>query len=151
MLAMKRLAASTAAIATIVGCAGSLALAPSAGAKGGSATKVYVAAKGCAGHTYEPTKLVLACADANLYATNLKFSSYGGSTAAAKGTIHVNECTPNCAAGKFRAYPGTIELTDLLRCSDGRTYYGKAKYDFKAKYGKGTEDIAPPTLNCKAS
>lgn len=155
MLRFSRIVSTAAAGTAVVAAAvGSVALlAPAAGAHDASAAtaKVYVAAKGCTGRAYRPTKLILACADANLYVTGLKYSSYGGATATATGTIHVNECKPNCAAGMFRVYPGTIELGDLVRCSDGRTYYGKAKYDFKAKHGKGNEDVAPTRLRCKAS
>ncbi|MHB1467759.1 MAG: hypothetical protein ACYCU0_13175 [Solirubrobacteraceae bacterium] len=150
MIATKRLVSSLVAATALLSVAGSLALlAPAAGAKG-SAARVYVAAKGCIGRAYKPTKLVLACADANLYVTGLKFSSYGASTAKATGTIHENQCKPNCAAGKFATHPATIVLTDVVKCSDGNAYYAKAKYSFKAKHGKGTEDIAPTRLTCKA-
>ncbi len=127
-----------------VTCA-ALASAAASVAKAPSASKVYIAAKGCTGSSYKPTSVVFACADGNLYATKLKYSSYGSREASATGTIHLNTCTPNCAAGKFQTKPGSVRFSKVVRCKDGRSYFGSAKY----KYGKtsGTADIEP--LKCK--
>lgn len=121
-----------------------LALASIAQGASTSASKVYVAANGCAGSSYKPTKVTLACADANLYASGLKYSSYGSSSANATGTIHYNTCTPNCAAGKFKSQAGSVSFSAVVSCSDGRRYFSSARY----RYGKtsGTADIKP--LSC---
>ncbi|HEY1688582.1 MAG TPA: hypothetical protein VGF95_06920 [Solirubrobacteraceae bacterium] len=113
--------------------------------------KVYVAAEGCSGHFYKPSKVILACADANLYITGLKYSAYGTSSARAAGTIHLNACTPDCAGGHFHTYPGSIRFFDVVKCSDGRRYFSRAKYRFSGPNGSGTEDVGPLRLRCKAA
>lgn len=156
-LKLNRLMAGTGALAAAA--AGVVALAgPVSGASGAKVAKVakatseiYVASEGCTGHVYKPTKVTLACADDNIYATGLKFSSYGGSTAKATGTIHANECKPNCAAGKFKTYKAKLTFLDVVQCSDGRSYYGSVNYEIN-KSNKGTADIEPLSkLKCKAS
>jgi hypothetical protein len=154
MLRISRIRA-IAALAAVTGAAALACLAASASVASprlsASTQKLYVAAKGCTGHTLEPGTVILACADANLYVSGLDYSSYGASSAPATGTVHVNECKPNCAAGKFRTYPAKLTFFDVVKCSDGRRYYARAKYSYEAKYGKGTADIEPTTLKCESS
>lgn len=132
------LAVSGVTCAALVSTAVSVAKAP-------GTSKVYIAAKGCTGHSYKPASVVFACADGNLYASKLKYSSYGAREARATGTIHLNTCTPNCAQGKFQTKPGSVRFAKVVRCKDGRSYFTSAKY----KFGKrsGTADIEP--ANCK--
>lgn len=121
--------------------AGSLATA--AAPRAHADARVFVAAEGCCGHVYKPRKVVLACADANLYVTELSYSSYGDREAKAGGRFHLNDCTPNCAGGRFHTYRGSIRLFDVVRCADGRRYFSRARYSFHARGGKGTADVAP--------
>jgi hypothetical protein len=100
-----------------------------AGAKG-SAAKVYIAANACTGHAFKPRKVTFACADGNVYATNLRYSSYGSQQAEATGTIHYNSCTPNCAEGKFHQRGGKVRFSKVVRCADGRRYFGQARYQY---------------------
>lgn len=114
-----------------------------AAASGAAHSHVEVAAEGCRGHLYRPRKIILACADANLYVTGVSYSSYGGHEAKAHGLFHLNDCTPNCAGGRFHTYHGSIRLFDVVQCVDGRRYFSQARYSFRARGGKGTADIAP--------
>jgi len=45
--------------------------------------------------------------------TNLVWSDWGAPHATATGTIRLNDCTPNCAEGKFSSYPATVTLAGL--------------------------------------
>lgn len=135
-LLLAALAAAICALAT-----GSLATAATPRAH--ATTRVFVAAEGCRGHAYKPRKMVLACADANLYVTELSYSSYGAREAKASGRFHVNDCTPNCAGGRFHTYRGSVRLSDVVRCADGRRYFSRARYSFHARGGKGTADVEP--------
>ncbi len=130
---------SSAACGAFVLAPGSVALGANA-----SASKVYIAANGCTGSSFKPAKVILACADANLYVASLKYKSYGSSSASATGTFHYNTCTPNCAAGKFKTQSGSVSFSAVVSCSDGRRYFSSARYS----YGKqsGTDDIKP--TNC---
>jgi hypothetical protein len=102
---------------------GSLAVAvPVAGAFRGR--QVYVIGN-CSKAEVRPSKLILACADANFYATVLRYRSYGGAVAVAQAVSHRNTCEPNCASGRFVSRAATVRLSAIKRC-DGRFYYTMA-------------------------
>lgn len=122
-----------------------------ASAGAGAKQKVYIAAEGCDGHVYKPSKVILACADANLYVTGLKYDTYRRMSAKATGTIHLNDCTPDCAGGHFHKYPASIRFFDVVKCSDGRSYFSRARYRFSAPHGTQTADVSPFRLRCKAA
>lgn len=61
----------------------------------------------------QPSSLVLTCADANSALMGLRWTDWGDSTASAAGVWSENDCTPNCATGKFSNYPATVTVTDL--------------------------------------
>ncbi|MBW4076970.1 MAG: hypothetical protein HIU84_00345 [Acidobacteria bacterium] len=55
-----------------------------------------------------PSSMVLTCADANTLVKNLRWSGWGEPTATATGLGSWNDCTPNCASGKWKSAPVTI-------------------------------------------
>ena len=57
-----------------------------------------------------PSSVVLTCADANDVLAQLHWVSWGSSAAFATGIEQINNCTPNCAAGKFISYPVLVDL-----------------------------------------
>ncbi|MCY0934950.1 hypothetical protein [Streptomyces sp. H34-S4] len=57
-----------------------------------------------------PGEYLLACGDGNNRLVDLRWETWGSSTATATGTDMVNDCRPYCAAGRFRAYPVTVTL-----------------------------------------
>ena len=48
-----------------------------------------------------PRKFIITCADANDYLTRLTWSTWGPRVALGRGVEWVNNCSPNCASGKF--------------------------------------------------
>jgi hypothetical protein len=76
----------------------------------------------CGKLVQRPASLVLTCADANYELAKLKWSSWGGTTAAATGTASANDCTPYCAAGHFHSYPVTVTVARPLSCPTSRRY-----------------------------
>ena len=106
---------------------------------------MYIAANACTGHAFKPQKVTFACADGNAFATNLRYSSYGSQQAQATGTINVNSCTPNCAAGHFRKQAGKVRFSNVVRCADGRRYFTRARY----QYGKHSASADVQPFNCK--
>lgn len=108
--------------------------------------RVYVANKDCRGHTYRPANITLACADGNLYATEVSFFNegsavYGSEEADASATLHENDCTPDCASGRFHSGKGALILKRIVRCKDGLLYYSRAEYAFSE--GQREVDIQP--------
>jgi len=105
--------------------------------------RVYVANQACKGHAYRPGRVVFACGDGNLYATRIKYSSYGQKVATATATVHLNDCTPYCAAGHFRSYIASIRFQAIARCRDGRLYYSRVRYRFAGPHGSGSANLSP--------
>lgn len=62
-----------------------------------------------------PEEYLLACGDGNNRLVGLRWDSWGKRTATATGTDMVNDCTPYCAAGRFRPYPVTVTLSHPQR------------------------------------
>jgi hypothetical protein len=57
-----------------------------------------------------PSSLILTCADANDVLADLHWVSWGPTAAFATGIEQINDCTPDCAAGKFITYPVLVDL-----------------------------------------
>jgi hypothetical protein len=80
-----------------------------------------------------PPKITITCADANFYVTGLRWSSWTSKRAVGKGTAHVNDCRPYCAAGKFHTYGITIALSQPTGCRGHSVFklltwhFGRAK------------------------
>ena len=78
---------------------------------------------GCSGRgAVRPRQITIACGDANLYATGLRWRSWSARGAVAAGTGHANDCTPSCAAGRFHAFPLTIRLATPIACGARREF-----------------------------
>lgn len=123
-----------------------LALPVSAGASASGATPVYIAGQ-CTNHELMPHAVTLACADDNLYVTRLEYQHYGHKTTTASGLFHANDCTPNCAAGHFHTYHGTIVFRNIVRCN-GRLFYALGEYSFPGPNGSGKADVQPLRVHC---
>jgi hypothetical protein len=99
-------------LALTIGAA-ALALALTVPATG--ATKVLFPSN-CGKPTYKPTKIVVTCGDANNVLVNVKWESYGTDVASGKATAKINDCEPNCAAGKVKNYPAVVDLKKPKDC-----------------------------------
>ena len=71
-----------------------------------------------------PKLLTLTCGDGNTALKGMSWSSFGGATAAGKGTFVTNTCEPNCAEGKNVSYPVSVKATGSKKCK-GATVYAK--------------------------
>jgi hypothetical protein len=58
-------------------------------------------------------KEITTSGDGSGYVTNLVWSDWGAPHATATGTMRLNDCTPNCAEGKYTSYPATVTLAGL--------------------------------------
>ena len=72
-----------------------------------------------------PPSLVVACADANFTIDHITWSAWRARAATGRGTAHVNDCTPNCAAGHFHAFPITVRLSRVVQCIKGRREFAR--------------------------
>jgi hypothetical protein len=74
-----------------------------------------------------PTSLITACADANQYVDHLRWSAWSATRAVGTGTLHQNDCTPNCAAGHFHTKHITVRLSKVVQCVPGRREFARVQ------------------------
>lgn len=133
-----RLSLLSATLAAIV-----LALAISA-----SAASAPLKITDCTKATSSPKSVTLTCADANTVLGGLRWSSFGGFVAQAKGTLEVNKCEPNCAAGKFSKYPVKATASGTRKCKGGLRVYSKLNLQFTGKPPAKANSLKSWTLSC---
>jgi hypothetical protein len=70
-----------------------------------------------------PGHFVLACGDGNWYLTSLHWIRWSADVGIAKGTVTLNDCTPNCAEGRYHSTSGVVVFSDpVLRGSLGELF-----------------------------
>lgn len=128
----------------VTAAAAALVAALAAAAAGASGAAPLPGFVGCRAFTsaqprpvVRPRSIVAACADANLYFTGLRWSSWTATRAAATGVAHQNDCTPSCAAGRFHTYRARVTLWAPRACA-GKRELTKLGYRFPARYGAGS-------------
>jgi hypothetical protein len=77
-----------------------------------------------------PKLLTLTCGDGNTALKSMSWSSFGGASAAGKGTFITNTCKPNCAAGKQISFPVQVTATGSKKCKGGVVVYGRLALTF---------------------
>ena len=99
-----------------------------------------------------PSSFVLTCADANDVLADLHWVSWGSTAAFATGIEQINDCTPNCAAGKFINYPVLVDLwrPEPLPGHPGTFYFSRATRVYTANrpplyFCNGTHTCYPQT------
>jgi hypothetical protein len=75
-----------------------------------------------------PSQVMFACADGNVYAQKLSWTSWGQYYAYARGQLVQNDCTPNCAAGHFHSYEASLTAFGREHCPNGEIAYRRVAY-----------------------
>lgn len=84
--------------------------------------------------TTKPATYTLSCADANAGWTDMTWSSWGAHTASGRGILRQNNCTPNCAAGKFINYRGTVTLSKVITTKKHGALFSEAVFHYSANH-----------------
>jgi hypothetical protein len=99
-----------------------------------------------------PSSFILTCADAGDVLAHLHWVSWGPTAAFATGIEQINDCTPDCAAGKFINYPVLVDLwrPEPLRGHPGTLYFSRATRVYTANrpplyFCNGTRTCYPQT------
>jgi Cu/Zn superoxide dismutase len=82
----------------------------------------------CLNHAVaEPGNYILTCADAGSVLANLTWTSWTSAQAVAVGVHKLNDCTPDCAEGKFNQYPAAITFwrPEPVAGHPGETYFSR--------------------------
>jgi len=92
-----------------------------------------------------PSNFILTCADAGDVLAHLHWVSWGPSAAFATGTEQINDCTPDCAAGKFINYPVLVNLwhPEALKGHPGTFYFSRVTRIYTAN--------RPPLYHCNGT
>jgi hypothetical protein len=103
-----------------------------------------------------PSSLILTCADANDVLSRLHWVSWAPGAAFATGIEQINNCTPNCAAGKFVNYPVLVNLwrPEPLPGHPGTSYFSRVTRVYTANrppqyFCNGTHTCYPQTATTK--
>ena len=99
-----------------------------------------------------PSWFILTCADAGDSLTSLHWVSWGSGAAFATGIERINDCTPDCAAGKFINYPVLVNLwrPEPLPGHPGVLYFSRVTRVYTANrpplyFCNGTHTCYPQT------
>lgn len=65
--------------------------------------------------------------DGTVYVGHLRWRSWGGKVAVARGTASLSTCEPDCVEGTRLTFPARVRLFKVVRCV-GSTIYSKATY-----------------------
>jgi hypothetical protein len=95
-----------------------------------------------------PKLLTLSCGDGNTVLKGLSWSSFGGSTARAKGTFVMNTCEPNCAQGRDVSFKVNVKATNPRTCKRGTRVYNKVTLQFIGHSPSESNDFSHWTLGC---
>jgi hypothetical protein len=102
----------------------------------------------CVTASAHPKRLTLACGDGNTVLSGLRWSSFGGASAQARGTLETNTCEPNCAAGKVVRYPVAVSATAIRKCKAGLRVYDKVTLRFTGRAPASSRNLKRWTLGC---
>jgi hypothetical protein len=94
-----------------------------------------------------PQKIVVACGDGNFWFAPLHWQTWAATGAAATATAHLNDCTPDCAAGHFHTYPASVHLSGLKTCK-GKHELTHISWRFTAKTPSGQARTGSDTYRC---
>jgi hypothetical protein len=98
----------------------------------------------CTSSQVRPASIIIACADANIALTHLRWQRFGGVTAVADGSYSANDCMPNCAAGHFHSYAARVVLSKAQLCPDKYDDYRDASVTFTAARPPGVKRATAP-------
>lgn len=89
----------------------------------------------------EPRSITLACADDGLGIGDLAWSAWTATGATGTGRVWANDCTPNCAEGKFHYDPAAITLSGVKDTTKDGLLFSRVTVTYQ------TADPAAPALD----
>ena len=86
--------------------------------------KPYAYYNDCGTPTFSPKTITQFCADAGAGVVNIKWSTWGSTSAKGVGTYYINGCDPSCAGGKVSKTQVNVLLSGLTK-THGKNYLMK--------------------------
>jgi len=104
---------------------------------------------GCTGKTHvRPRAIVIACGDGNFFLTGLSWTRWTAHGAAANGTGHLNDCTPDCARGHFHRYRVAVRLFRPITCASKQRRFTRLSYRFVGRKPPGVVPSGTERFPC---
>lgn len=82
-----------------------------------AASSTRALAINCSQEQFKPKRITIACGDAGIWLSKLKWSKWSNTSATATGTYNQNTCKPNCAAGHIKRTAVKVTLSTPKACS----------------------------------
>lgn len=97
----------------------------------------------CNRYAIRPAEIILGCADANTQLQHLTYQVYGPTQATAVGTLHENDCQPNCATGTYHSYPARA-VFDRPQPDGGGVVLSRVTVTFPGAHPPGKSQLTYP-------
>ncbi len=78
---------------------------------------------GCNGELRTQPPEIIVSGDGSAYIKDLSWTGWGSEGATGSGTLELDNCEPNCAAGKDTPYQATVTLSGLTALGGGEEAY----------------------------
>ncbi|MBO0747974.1 MAG: hypothetical protein J2O47_06480, partial [Acidimicrobiaceae bacterium] len=85
-----------------------------------------------------PPTIILACGDGSSVATQIRWNSWGPTTATGTAVIVQNLCNPNCAQGSNGSFPASITLSEVRAVGTNGPLFSNLTASFSGASPTGT-------------
>jgi hypothetical protein len=129
------------AVLVVLAAAGSAAAAPPSLGAGPTI-------RDCTSLAVAPSDLTIACGDGNFGLARMRWSSWGRASTSGTGVVRANDCTPNCAAGRFHEYAVVATASRLRTCLGGRRQYTRLDLRYTRSVPAVVRSMRSTSLPC---
>lgn len=88
-----------------------------------------------------PTHVPISCGDGSAYAIHVRWTQLSASRGHAVGVVLLDDCIPNCAAGRYHAYAARLDFT-RVRMSAHRPAFTRLAITFSTRHPAGHPVLA---------
>ena len=76
----------------------------------------------CTRLAVKPRRVVVTCADGNIYVVFRQYASWTHTSALGRGAYWINDCKPTCVGGTFHHYPARLRLGQPVKTMQGQVF-----------------------------
>jgi hypothetical protein len=105
----------------------------------------------CFDRSVRPATVVVSCADANAMLMDLRWTGWGRPTARALGTLRLNLCDPDCAAGTAAEFAASATASGRTRCSGSGFQYTRLTVRYPGVQPEDTPRTLTTSFPCPTS
>lgn len=86
----------------------------------------------------EPTFVPISCGDGSAFVIHVRWTYLSTHLGRAKGIVLLDDCVPDCAAGRYHAYGARLVFTDVATTHD-RPYFTRLRIHFTSRHPAGAK------------